>query len=935
MTKTLTSILTRIAAIALLLLVAVPAFAQGAGGAIKGEVVTTDDKPIEGVIVRIQSPELQGVRQQNTDEGGRFRFPSLPPGGYELTAEKEGFKTVIRRGLVVQLGRTVPLKIVMDLPEMGETVEVIERRPTVDTERTEVGQTFSDDFLGNLPTGRSFQEVIQFLPGVTGGANPNIHGATSQSNQYFVDGVNTTDPVTNTFSMNFNFDAIKDIEVITAGLSVKYGSALGGIVNIVTKSGGNKFEGDFSAYYETSALQSRDRYYSEDVVDFWRASANAGLGGPIIKDKIWFYISYQFERQSSLTLPAFDNGRDLARYPVPPTIWTSHYILGKITWQANDYHKIVVSGQADPTRIENTISSIYVLPEADQLWDQGGYYVTASWQWTPSPQVYFNTQVYYQNSYINVQPILWKDCDERDPIGACTDADKQASPVWSATGYELESGSMGYYSFDSRHNFTAQTDGVFYFDSKIGTHNVAAGLGVFAGWTARDFKYYTGEVIWKQFGDADKDGNPDNDEINDIDSYQNVQRAVIINEPTEELFGLRGWFYLEDEWQPTEGLTIQPGVRIDRSFQQNNIFENVIDVWGVSPAFQFNWDPFRDGRTLLLGGYRRYVDTGFLAISSFTNRSTFNAEYYSWDDTQHRWDEAGRAQTPDDNIAHFDLTSFNSDEMHIGIQREVQKDLSVEVQYIYRFYRGVWDDDEVNLIWNADGTDVIGTRSGDVDASKYRLRTASDAWRRYHGIEFTIRKNLSDNIELFANYTFSRTTGNAAGGFFGFGSGDFDAEPQVWYQEGLLYIDRPHSVKLQAVYSNPNARKLSEHVSVGWGMGISFVFESGTPYDKYYFNTYYQGVADLRDRRGTIYRLPAYSSLDLRLSGSITVYGTEIDLIVQVFNLLNSREVDSVFVNATDQNGDIATDENGESVFGQPVSRQNPRQVQFGLRFQF
>ncbi len=908
--------------------------AQGQGGAIKGEVVTTDDKPVELVSVRIESPEMQGIREQKTDESGRFRFVNLPPGDYVLTAEKEGFKTIIRKGLVVQLGRTIPLKIVLDLPEMGETVEVIERRPTVDTERSEVGATFSDDFLGNLPTGRSFQEVIQFLPGVTGGGNPNIHGATSQANQYFVDGVNTTDPVTNTFSMNFNFDAIKDIEVITAGLSVRYGSALGGIVNIVTKSGGNKFEGDFSGYYTTSALQSRDRYYSDEVTDYYEGSVNAGLGGPIVKDRVWFYVSYQFTRNSSLIIPAIDTGRDLAKYPMIPQLWTSHYLLGKVTWQASDSHKIVVSAQADPTRIENTRQSIYVLPEAENLWDQGGWFLNGRWEWTVTPTVYFTTQIYYQKSFIHVQPIIWKDCNERNDIGACLDDDKQQVPVWPWTGAEFYNGSYGRYDFDNRNTFSVQTDGTLYFDTPIGPHTMFLGIGAAFGSTDRAFSYYTGEVVWKSFPDYDGDGNPDAEEVNDIENYQAEQRAVIINNPVEEQSGVEAWFYIEDEWQPTEGLTIQPGLRIDRSIQRNNIYDNIIDGWAFSPAVQFSWDPFRDRRTLLHGGYRRYTDTGFLAISGYVNRDKFNAEYYVWDDLQHRWGEDGtRAQAPDNNLMHYDLVAASSDEFQVGIQREVQKDLSMEIQYIYRFYRNIWEDDEVNLIWNADGTDVIGGRAGD-DATRYRFRTPSEAFRRYNGVEIIVRKNLSDNMEVYGSYTFSRTSGNSDGSY-GVFTADFDEEQQVFYQEGLIYIDRPHSVKLAASYNNPNARRLSEHVSLGWALGALFTFESGTPYDKLYYNYYWQGVNNLQERRGTVYRLPATSPLDLRGTLSMTVYGTEIDFIVQVFNLLNSREVDSVYVNATDENGDVATDEDGNSIFGTPVSRQTPRTVQFGLRFQF
>ncbi len=475
------------ALLGLFLLPATQAWSQATAGTIKGEVVTTDDVPIDGAIIRIESAALMGIRNASSSEAGRFRFPALPAGPYTLTCEKEGYKTLIRRGLVVETGRTVNLKLVMDLPEMGETVEIIDRRPSVDTERTEVGDTISHDFLGELPTGRSYQEVIQFLPGVTGGSNPNVHGATSSSNQYYVDGVNTTDPVTNTFSMNFNFDAIQDIQVVTGAFDAKYGQALGGIISVTTKSGGNKFEGDFYAEYTTSALQSHDRFVSEDIQEIEAVDLSAALGGPIVKDHLWFFIAYSLNIQDSLNLPALDTGRDLARFPVLPRAWRSHYLFGKLSWQISMANKLSVSAQANPTMIKNGKQDIYTLPDAEYDWEQGGWYLQGTWDWTPSAYTVLKAQAYYQKSFIRITPTQWRDCEDWDPdTRRCMNEELNLTPHWDGSGNAFNWNSEGTYYWSRRHNFSFDVDFDAYFDL-LGTHAASAGVDVAFVWHDRDF----------------------------------------------------------------------------------------------------------------------------------------------------------------------------------------------------------------------------------------------------------------------------------------------------------------------------------------------------------------------------------------------------------------------------------------------------------------
>ena len=916
----------------LFLLPATQAWSQATTGTIKGEVVTTDDVPIDGAIIRIESPALMGIRNASSSEVGRFRFPGLPSGPYTLTCEKEGYKTLIRRGLVVETGRTVNLKLVMDLPEMGETVEIIDRRPSVDTEQTEIGDTISHDFLGELPTGRSYQEVIQFLPGVTGGANPNVHGATDSSNQYYVDGVNTTDPVTNTFSMNFNFDAIQDIQVVTGAFDAKYGQALGGIISVTTKSGGNKFEGDFYAEYTTSALQSHDRFVAEDIQEIEAVELSASLGGPIVKDHLWFFIAYDLYIQDSLNLPALDTGRDLARFPVLPRAWRSHFLFGKLSWQISMANKLSVSAQANPTMIKNGRQDIYSLPDAEYDWKQGGWFVQGTWDWTPSAYTIFKAQAYFQNSYIQITPVQWRDCSDWDPdTKACTNDELNLTPHWRGVENAFNHGSYGRYYWSKRNNFTVAVDFDAFYDL-LGTHQTSAGVDLAFVWEDLVFSYPSKDLVWDGPPDYDEDGLVSEDEINDIDNYENYQRAVIINQDPHRQTGRKIGAYLQDVWKPWSNLTLRPGVRFDHGAMMNNKGQTILGFATFSPRAYASWDPANDRKTRVHGGYGKFIDSGYLYVASFVNRTDFAAEYYTWDDRDHRWNTDGsRAATPTPDLMHHDLTPASVDEFTIGVEREIQKDFAADVTYIHRNFHNTFEDDDVNLLWSGDGMDVIGARTG-TQSEMYRLRTPARAYRQYDALEFTLAKNLSDNLQFVGSYTWSRTVGNYEDGPF---TGDMDNSPQRWYENGVLSIDRPHVIKMQGIYDNPGRIKVTEKFSLGYGFGFVFYLRSGVPFNKYYYNNWWQGNTDLRDRRGSEYRMPATSNLDLRATLKMTIVATQIDLVVMVDNLLNSREIVAVDQRATDADGDILVDDDGEAVFAQPLIRQFPRQVRFALRVHF
>jgi hypothetical protein len=326
-------------------------------GAIKGTTVDEGGLPIPGVLLTVRSEALIGGAQQRySDDSGRFAFFELPPGLYELSSEKAGFAKVVKPNLQVNIGRTMNLTIELPLMQAGEEIIVEESRPTIDTEQTSKGEVLSREFLQRMPTGRSYQSAVSAAPGVTGGSNPNVAGAGDDENTYMLDGVNITDPVTGTFSMNFNFDAIEQLEVLTNALDPEYGEGLGGVINIVTQSGSNRLEFDTRVWIENANWSPKmDARYAADGMEIaptafdsqWEwYQITTKISGPIIRDKAWFILSYEWDR----TLIA-NVGIDL------PRDYDAHYLLGKITFQPNAAHRFTFLGHTDPTTIDNTAQS--------------------------------------------------------------------------------------------------------------------------------------------------------------------------------------------------------------------------------------------------------------------------------------------------------------------------------------------------------------------------------------------------------------------------------------------------------------------------------------------------------------------------------------------------------------------------------------------------
>ncbi len=274
-----------------------PAAAQTTTGTILGTVRDTAGGPMPGVGVQISSASLQGVRTATTEGDGRFRFPALPPGVYTVKASLAGFHDAEKEATVT-LDATVTADFTLE-PELQESVAVTGSAPLVDTTSTTTGTSYTSRVITHLPVARNYADIVRSNPGVlpdTGETQGrslalSIYGSTSVEHQWIIDGVNTTNVLKGMQGKAINNEFVQEVEVKTGGYQAEYGRAIGGVINVITKSGGNQFHGDGFVYYDSSALQAEREFepgVDSDlsgmrVADYTRTDFGADLGGYVMQ----------------------------------------------------------------------------------------------------------------------------------------------------------------------------------------------------------------------------------------------------------------------------------------------------------------------------------------------------------------------------------------------------------------------------------------------------------------------------------------------------------------------------------------------------------------------------------------------------------------------------------------------------------------------------
>src|SRR5437867_8864481 len=284
----------RIAFAFILLFVPAVAVAQRATtGTVTGKVVDASGAVLPGVTITLQSPEALGQFTAVSDAAGTFRVGNLPPATYDVRAELSGFQAVIQKA-IVRLNAVVDMQFTLAVGSVAETVTVTGESPIVDPERAGLSVNISNAALTSVPvtTNRRFQDAWLIVPGVA--INPATLELTGSERRTSMDGADVTDPYGgDIFAVNLNYDAVQEVEIKALGAEAADGSSMvGQFMNIVTKSGGNDLHGSAAFFaipnsFNTTNVTGIAANQRKDL------QPDLTLGGPIVRNKIWFFGSYR------------------------------------------------------------------------------------------------------------------------------------------------------------------------------------------------------------------------------------------------------------------------------------------------------------------------------------------------------------------------------------------------------------------------------------------------------------------------------------------------------------------------------------------------------------------------------------------------------------------------------------------------------------------
>ena len=404
-------------------------------GAIQGYVTDPSGAPLSGAMLTLTRPS-RGTDHGGavTDARGAFRIAGLPAGGgYRLQCSFAGFATVVFSEVEVSPGSATNLALTLS-PErqLREQVQVRAAPPVIALGEMTTQSRYSSEFIDTLPIlGRNYQDVLTLAPGVSdvdGDGNPNIHGARDTDVNTLVDGVSTTDPYTGKVGVQLNIESIQEIEVKTSGATAEFGRAQGGFANILTKSGGNRFEGAAKFYWRGSALDGdgagiddpslhggvgehglRDLEFN-DFLPF------VSLSGPIVRDRAWYFVTFEYiQREDPVNAvnAAFVTGLREFR------------AFGKATWQVTGNTRLALSLNYDPQEYLNQGLNSLTREETGFTLQQGGTNLTLRSVSVLSPSVVLEGTAGFLDSHPGLTP----------NIGLDTNGDGTLFVDWNGDGY--------------------------------------------------------------------------------------------------------------------------------------------------------------------------------------------------------------------------------------------------------------------------------------------------------------------------------------------------------------------------------------------------------------------------------------------------------------------------------------------------------------------
>jgi hypothetical protein len=908
-------------------------------GQLTGTVTTDDKAPLPGVGVSISSPSLMLPELTSvTNEKGFYRFFSLPSGTYKIKFELQGFKGVIREGIIIAASRTVNIDIVLVPGAVEQSIIVTGQSPTVDLKVTQTGTTFTKEMIQSLPLQRDLISIYNSAPGMFSRTS---HGSDARSNNFIVDGVKMQDPVTGDPYQTVPWNAIDEVEIETTGQKAEYGAVKGALVNVLTKAGGNEFHGTLNFYYRDHNLQSDNTAgtpFEGQFVGFdYQYLPGFSLGGPIKKDKVWFFTSLDVDVNSSYVqgfpAPETYGGPQPANAPVGQQTFAP---FGKVTWQLGQKDRIVASGYWRGYQWDHRGASRWTVLDANVTEDSAVTIATAQWTRTMSKDLLFNLK----GSWYSLHQFLL--------------ANNALAPlVDEATDY-VNRGGAGSDWWYTRRRAQLNSDITWFKDNWAGSHEFKAGFDFEYAYDTTETQYYQDPHFEGVFEDGFK--------AVDIYLWDGVPNwAWVGTEFAQKNNQYQFGGFIQDTWNPAARLTLNLGLRLDYSQgnypPQKNTFsgewvnEETIHAMSftmLSPRLGLTYAITRDDKTVLRASFGRYY-APLLGIYYYFNNPNQRSSFWAQLNADWSVNYTTPVYSPGSTAVDPAISSPYADEINIGIEREIVENFSVAATFLAKWEQNLMDDvDRAHLDWDQylatgelvwtgyDPVEGIDPFTGE-PVTFYEMNDSFGDYgflfqnvpgtaRKYTGFELKMTKRMSRNWGLQASYVYSHGVGilntsrDQSTGFSGF----YDDPNSMINAYGRLDYQREHLVKAQGTYVGP------------WGLTVSgyYQFGTGVPYTRLLRtyeaglgNLYQGGVTIFAEPRGT-HELPDQHLLDLRIEKAFNLGKGQLAAQIDIYNVFNNNQATSVGVTS---NYDWFLDERGQAVYG----IMGPRYFQFGLVYRF
>jgi outer membrane receptor protein involved in Fe transport len=877
----------------------------GTTGQLIGFVTTDLGDPLPGVAVVASSPAQIGPPLSTlTDEQGQFAYPRLAPGFYVLDLTVSGFAAQRLTEVQVRVDRTAQIRATLQNATFSETVEVVETTPVVDPVQVSIAQTFTPKYIRE--TASHWESLITQSAATSPHNFRRMLGSTPQDNAYLLDGLDATNWYQrhpNLATENLPFDAIQEMSLQSAGYEAEFGQASGGVINVVTKSGGNDFHGTLDLRYTDSSLEtSGDHYDPEEQISNHR-SASATLGGPILRDRLWFFGSASLLREQRTP------------YQAPTTETDENGIfLGKLTWQPNATWSVIGKAVASPMSQANQLSSQFRAEEASRDQEDDSAIASLEGVGILSDAMLWSAKLGYKGWNQTILPAS----GDLSTIGHSN----------RATGEYY--GNYGYQWYAETFQYELATDLTWFLDGAVGSHEVKAGLSYGEPEITEQECYNGGGRCAKGV-----EGFYFRDTVDDSGLNHPYQMNVRADEGELRFGAQYTAAFVQDSWRLRPDLNLKLGLRWDHVRYSNNADQRIADLERLQPRVGLAWDVTGKGRSILRASWGRFMHPGGLIMSELTAVSSYPTEYWrscsaagladpdecalaaadvgfghrtdpeGWDPAGWWLDPANVVQTAP-NQTDPGLRPGYNDEWLISFEQQLFRRTSLELSYLNKAGRDFSDD-------TCNGN--IPERDPDGACDYYIISNLPEIRSDYEGWILRIESSGVDWLHLLASWTISSSKGSLD--YNTAATGSFDYYPYHFANRyGYLPDQSRHRVKING------------YVLLPYDFSIGFVgwWDSEmrwTPYDSTVPGIPYGSVyVEPRGNR----RADGRHRLDLQFGKGFRVGPTRLQVLARVINATNSQQATGICGSVT---GCGAYD------MGDATAWQQPRRYELGARVEF